>query len=70
MELFSSGEFPSATAFDSEQLAHLPFMELFSSGEFPFVVAARRYSSCAFSFDVGVTGYFDARIFCRGSEIS
>ena len=22
-------------AFDSEQLAHLPFMELFSSGEFP-----------------------------------
>ena len=41
-----------ATAFDSEQLAHLPFMELFSSGEFPSVVAARRCSSCAFSFDV------------------
>ena len=29
-----------AMAFDSEQLAHLPFMELFSSGEFPSVVAA------------------------------
>ena len=28
-------------------------MELFSSGEFPFVVAARRCSSCTFSFDVG-----------------
>ena len=28
-----------ATAFDSAQLAHLPFMELFSSGEFPYVVA-------------------------------
>ena len=41
------------TAFDSEQLAHLPFMKLFSSGEFPSVVAARRCSSCAFSFDVG-----------------
>ena len=42
-----------ATAFDSEQLAHLPFMELFSSGEFPSVVAPRRCSSCAFLFDVG-----------------
>ena len=41
-----------ATAFDSEQLAH-PSMELFSSGEFPSVVAARRCSSSAFSFDVG-----------------
>ena len=42
-----------ATAFDSEQLAHLPFMELFSSGEFPSVVAARKSSSCVFSLDVG-----------------
>ena len=41
-----------ATAFDIEQLSHFP-MELFSSGEFPSVVAARRCSSCAFSFDVG-----------------
>ena len=35
-------------AFDSEQLAHLPFMELFSSGEFPSVVAARRFRHARF----------------------
>ena len=42
-----------ATAFDSEQLADIPFMELISSGEFPSVFAARRCSSCVVSFDVG-----------------
>ena len=49
----SNSALKRATAFDVEQLSHLPFMELFSSGEFPSVVAARRCSLCAFSFDVG-----------------
>ena len=51
----SNSALQRATAFDSEQLAHLPFMELFSSGEFPSVVAARRCSSCAFSFEAKAT---------------
>ena len=58
----------------TEQLAHILFMGLFSSGEFPLWSLREGVRHARFHLmsdvDAGVTGYFDARIFCRGSEIS